>query len=397
MIAIALGAVSFIIWCYLVFARGGFWIIKNPTSRKKHETWGTRAPNRLDSGDLATKSIVVIIPARDEAWVVGRAIESLLAQDYPGPLRIFLADDESSDGTADVARQAAERAGYSNRLTIVRTGSRPAGWTGKLWAVSEGIRAARGFPADYYLLTDADVVHDPGNVKELLARAQRVGYDLVSLMVELHCQALAERALIPAFVFFFFMLYPPSWVQRSSKKTAAAAGGCILIQCAALEGIGGIAAIRGELIDDCALASKVKQHGCRIWLGVSAKTKSLREYHSWKEVRRMISRSAFTQLRHSALLLGLTCFGMLITFVAPCILALAGGIASALGVGAWMLMSLAFLPTLRLYRRSVLWAPLLPVIALFYMAATLDSAVSYWRGRGGVWKGRVQDPGHSPL
>jgi hopene-associated glycosyltransferase HpnB len=383
MIATTLGALALAIWCYLLFARGAFWLI--------------REPKPICSRELAANPVAVIIPARDEAPVVGQAIGSLLAQDYPGPVRIFLVDDESSDGTADVARKVAKTAGKSHCLTIVRATPRPAGWTGKLWAISEGIREARSFPAEYYLLTDADIVHDPANLRSLVSRAQSDDYDLVSLMVELRCRSLAERTLIPAFVFFFFMLYPPSWVRRSEKKTAAAAGGCILIRCDAMHAAGGIAAIRSELIDDCALARAVKGGGRRIWLGVTHTTKSIRKYHSWKEVTGMISRNAFTQLQHSSLLLGLTCFSMLLIFIIPCVLSMLSGAAAMLGITAWLLMSLAFLPILLHYDRSVFWAPLLPVIALFYTAATLDSAFSYWRGRGGIWKGRVQDPGSSAL
>ena len=427
MIPIVLGALSVGIWVYLICARGGFWLIREAKtstaiapppdrslSKEEQIPRGLKAaqndkirdcngtpegvPSRK-AGDLEPQShvkpVAVIIPARDEAAVVGRAVASLLAQDYPAPLHLFLVDDESSDGTGKAARNAATAAGKPDSLTVVQARSRPAGWTGKLWAVSEGIREARSFPAEYYLLTDADVVHDSGNLRRLVTQAESGGYDLVSLMVELRCQSWAERALIPAFVFFFFMLYPPSWIKRSGNRIAAAAGGCLLIRSEALDAVGGVASIRGELIDDCALARKVKGSGGGIWLGVTRTTRSVREYHSWKEVRGMISRNAFTQLHHSSLLLALTCGGMFITFIVPCVLLAVGGWATLLGAVAWILMSIGFVPTLRLYRRSVLWAPLLPVIALFYVAATLDSAISYWRGRGGVWKGRVQDPSHA--
>ena len=381
MIVTFLGVVCVIIWCYLIFARGTFWLIQEPKPHSDRR--------------FAPKPVAIVIPARDEAQLVGAAIGSLLAQEYTGPLHIFVVDDDSSDGTADVARNAAIAAGKPNSVTVVPTRARPAGWTGKLWAVSEGIREAKSFPAEYYLLTDADVVHDRANLQRLVIQAQSGHYDLVSLMVGLRCESLAERALIPAFVFFFFMLYPPSWIRQSAHRTAAAAGGCILIRSEVLDAIGGVASIRGELIDDCALARKVKGSGCPIWLGVTRSTKSVRDYQSWKEVSRMISRNAFTQLQHSSLLLALTCLGMFMTFIAPpCLLLFAvGGAGRVLGLMAWILMSISFLPTVRLYRLSILWGPFLPVIALFYVAATLDSAISYWGGRGGVWKGRVQDPG----
>jgi hopene-associated glycosyltransferase HpnB len=380
-ITITVGTLAVSTWCYLVFARGGFWLLRNPEP--------------VGSGDVPSYAIAVIVPARNEAEVVHRAIESLLAQDYRAPVQIFLVDDESSDGTAEVARKAAERVGKGKKLTVLRAAKRPPGWTGKLWAIAEGIREARSFPAEYYLLTDADVVHAAENLRELVARAQSDQCDLVSLMVRLRCRSWAERALIPAFVFFFFMLYPPSWVRSMHRKAAAAAGGCILIRRASLDAIGGVAAIRGELIDDCALARAVKGTGRRIWLGVTRRTRSIRDYHSWSEVRGMISRNAFTQLRHSFLLLGLTCIGMFITFVVPCILAFMGGGASIFGTMAWVLMSVAYMPTLRYYRRSLGWAAFLPAVGLFYMGATVDSAVAYWRGKGGVWKGRVQDVGSS--
>jgi hopene-associated glycosyltransferase HpnB len=270
----------------------------------------------------------------------------------------------------------------------------PPGWSGKLWAVAEGIRHAQSLDADYYLLTDADIVHPPENLATLVVRAESAGYDLVSYMATLECRTLAERALIPAFVFFFFLLYPPAWIPSAKHATAGAAGGCILIRRTALERIGGIAAIAGNLIDDCALAGAVKKGGGRVWLGLSTETRSIREYATFGEIGSMISRTAFTQLRHSALLLAGTALGLAITYMAPPVLAI-GAIAAvpayAAGSGAlaWLLMSIAYFPILRYYRRSPLWAPLLPLAATFYLGATMHSAVSHWRGRGGVWKGRL--------
>jgi hopene-associated glycosyltransferase HpnB len=210
-------------------------------------------------------------------------------------------------------------------------------------------------------------------------------------MVKLQCRTLAERALIPAFVFFFLKLYPPPWIARRDRKTAGAAGGCMLIRPAALERIGGIEAIRGELIDDCALAGAVKRGGT-IWMGLTEDTCSIRDYTGFGEILRMISRSAFTQLHHSTLLLAGTILGMAIIYLAPPLLILTGDrIAAACGVAAWIPMMISYVPTLRFYRRSVAWAPLLPLVALFYMIATVDSAIRYFSGRGGFWKGRVQD------
>jgi hopene-associated glycosyltransferase HpnB len=239
---------------------------------------------------------------------------------------------------------------------------------------------------DYLLLTDADIVHPPQNLDGLVSRAES-GYDLVSYMATLRCDSLAERALIPAFVFFFFLLYPPAWIRNPRRKTAGAAGGCILIRREMLDRIGGIAAIRGELIDDCALARAVKRTGGRVWLGLSESTRSIRDYATFSEIGRMISRTAFTQLRYSALLLAGTVFGLAFAYWLPVALTLAG---QPLGAAAWLLMSICYWPALRFYGRSPLWAPLLPIVAAFYMACTVHSAVQYWRGTGGLWKGRVQ-------
>lgn len=339
---------------------------------------------------LPSRRVAAIVPARNEAQTVGQAIQSLLRQDYAGPLHIFLVDDHSSDDTAEVARRAAEQAGRSDFLTIVEAAPLPRGWTGKLWALSEGIKAAERFSADYYWFTDADILHQPDNLIGLMARAEAGGLDLVSLMVKLCCQSLAERMLIPAFVFFFFKLYPPAWVARADKRTAAAAGGCILVRSPALTRMGGISAIRNELIDDCALARAVK-FGGPIWLGPTSNAKSLRACSSFSEIGRMIARSAFTQLRHSAWLLCGVVIAMTITYIAPPFLLGMGRWPAVFGLAAWLLMALTYRPTLHSYRLSPLWAPLLPLIAAFYVAATIYSAVQFWAGEGGLWKGRIQD------
>lgn len=332
--------------------------------------------------------MVAVIPARNEADVVGKSIASLVRQRYPGEFHIVLVDDDSTDGTADAARTAAP----ADLLTVVRAAALPPGWTGKLWAVSEGVRQAAAFDPDYYLLTDADIVHPPDNLAVLAARSAAGDYDLVSYMATLRCRTPAERTLIPAFVFFFFLLYPPAWIRNPRYATAGAAGGCMLIRRTSLEGIGGIAAISGELIDDCALAGAVKRNGGRVWLGLSAGTLSIRDYTTFGEIESMISRTAFTQLRHSPLLLLGTVCGLGITYLAPPILTVAaGGWPAGIGAFAWLTMSAAYVPTLRYYRQSPLWAPLLPLIAAFYMGATVHSAVAYWGGSGGVWKGRAQE------
>jgi hopene-associated glycosyltransferase HpnB len=368
------GAAALAIWIYLLLGRGGFW----------------RMREAAPEGALpaVAPGVVAVIPARNEALVVARAVASLARQRYPGEFHVVLVDDNSADGTADAARGAAP----AGLIEVVLAGPVPSGWTGKLWAASEGIRAAQRFQAEYLLLTDADIVHPPENLSALVARAGSRGYDMVSFMATLECRTFAERALIPAFVFFFLMLYPPAWISSTRRGTAAAAGGCILIRREMLERAGGMVAIRGEMIDDCALARAVQRQGGRVWMGLSAATQSVRGYATWGEIGRMISRSAFAQLHHSVWVLIGTVLGLALTYMVPPALAIAArGPAAALGAGAWLLMSVAYFPALRFYRRSPAWAPLLPAIAAFYLGATIHSAVCYWRGTGGMWKGRVQD------
>jgi hopene-associated glycosyltransferase HpnB len=353
---VILSALVCLIWIFLVFARRGFWMVREPADRP---ALGSARPR-----------VVAVVPARNEAEVIGRAVGSLLRSDYP--VDVIVVDDHSTDGTA-------EAAGRSDRLRIVSAAALPAGWTGKLWAVSQGVEAA-GTP-DYFLLTDADIEHGPQNLSQLVARAEAGGFDMVSLMVKLRCESLAEKALIPAFVFFFFKLYPPG------PDTSGAAGGCILIRRSALERIGGIARIRAELIDDCALAREVKGSGGKIWLGVTQSTHSIRDYGSFADVEQMISRTAFTQLGYSVWMLLGAIFGMTLTYLMPPVLAIAG---YPLGLAAYGLMMIAYVPVLRFYGRSILWAPMLPLVALFYTGATVHSAVRYWAGKGGMWKGRAQ-------
>jgi hopene-associated glycosyltransferase HpnB len=366
-IAYAIGAASLAAWIYLLLFRGGFWRI--PPSNHPPAT--------------LLKSVAAVVPARNEESVIAKSIASLVNQDYSGPFHVILVDDHSTDATIRVA-------GNHARLTKVQAGPMPSGWTGKLWAVSEGAKQAERLQPDYILLTDADIAHAPDSLSRLVARAEAENLDLTSWMVKLHCETLPEHALIPAFVFFFFMLYPPAWIASRRRQTAGAAGGCMLIRRSALARIGGIASIRGELIDDCALARAVKPGG-RVWLGLTEQAESIRPY-TFAEIGRMISRSAFTQLRHSVLLLAATIVGMAVIYLAPPLLLLTRNALSVwLGAAAWMLMSISYIPMLRFYRRSPAWAPLLPLIAIFYMGATVDSAVRYWTGRGGEWKGRVQD------
>ena len=326
--------------------------------------------------------VVVIVPARNEADVIGRAVGSLAKQDYPATFHIVIVDDHSTDGTAEAARGTG-----AENLTVIRAEPVAPGWTGKLWAVHQGVREAARFAPEYLLLTDADIVHPTKNLSALVAQATTGDYDLVSLMVTLNCRTRAERALIPAFVFFFFLLYPPAWIRDSRHRAAGAAGGCMLVRREALERIGGIERIRGELIDDCALARAVKESGGRIWLGLSSQTASIRTYGTFGEIGRMISRSAFTQLRYSWGLLAMTVAGLVLTYLVPPAAALSG---KGFGLAAWILMCVAYTPALRFHRVSPLWAPLLPAVALFYAGATIHSAIAYQRGAGGLWKGRAQ-------
>ena len=374
--ALVIAGAAFAAWVYLLLGRGFFWLPRFLPRAPAPQHW---------------PSVAAIVPARNEAAHVGAAIASLLAQDYRGDFSVVLVDDHSSDGTAEIARGAAARAGSAARFATVAARPLPPGWSGKLWALGEGVGlvAARPAPPDLLLFTDADIEHHPRNLAELAAALDHGQRDLVSLMVRLRCASLAERFLVPAFVFFFAMLYPFAWAGDPRRRTAAAAGGCILVRREAYERSGGFAAIRGALIDDCALARAMKRGGS-ILLALTAETHSLRPYPRLADLCAMVARTAYAQLGYNPLLLGVTVLGLALVFLAPPLLLLAGGAAAWLGLGAWAAMALAYAPMLRFYRRSPLWAPLLPVVALVYLAATVQSALLHYRGRGGLWKGRVQ-------
>ncbi len=270
----------------------------------------------------------------------------------------------------------------------------PAGWTGKLWAVNCGAMHIDALPQppEYLLLCDADIGFADGTLTDLVQRAERDHLVLASLMAKLRCESLAERALIPAFIFFFRMLYPFAWVNQPHRSTAAAAGGCMLVRRGALRAAGGIAAIRHELIDDCAFGRLLKRQG-RIWLGLTNRARSLRASRSIGDVGAMIRRSAYAQLRYSPWLLMGTAIALAVTMLAPPLLALGSqGLPSLLAAAAWMLMAFALQPTLRFYGVPGWWGLALPAIAAAYLAFTLDSAWQHWRGRGGVWKGRAHIP-----
>ena len=375
----AIAAVPLLIWIYLLAGRGAFWRVSKSLAREIPQI-------------TPLKRVVAVIPARNEAAYIGETIASLLHQDFPAPLHIVVIDDGSTDRTAELAWAAAERAGKRAQLTLITGKPLPAGWTGKLWAVAQGVTHAETLEPDYLLLSDADIRHGRHSVAGLVSTAESGAYDLASHMVKLTCLTTAEKALIPAFVFFFLKLYPPAWIHSEQSKTAGAAGGCILIRLEALRRIGGIAAIRHEMIDDCALARAVKHSGGRIWMALTDETESTRSYGGFAEIGRMISRTAFNQLRHSGLLLAAAITGPFFTYLLPPLLLFTRReIPTALGAAAWLLMSLSYLPMVRFYRRSPGWAFALPLIATFYLGATIHSAVQYWRGHGGEWKGRFQD------
>jgi hopene-associated glycosyltransferase HpnB len=364
---IAAVALSLLVWAYLLAAHGRFW-----------QAGPTLAPDK----PAATPPIAVVVPARDEAAVIAASLRSLLAQEYAGSLRIVLVDDGSRDGTGAIARAIGDP-----RLIVLTGSARPAGWSGKLWAVAQGLGETG--EAEFVLLTDADILHDPRHIAALVRQAESGGFDMVSEMVALACDSWAERALVPAFVFFFQLLYPFAWVNDPLRATAAAAGGTILIRRRALERIGGIAAVRGALIDDVALAAAVKRGG-RIWLGHSVLARSVRPYPTFGDIWRMVARTAYVQLRFSPLLLVGTIAAMIVTWLVPPIAALFGqGLARWLGLLVWLALAWSYLPTLRRFGRSALWAPLLPLVATFYLAATIGSAVNHYLGRGVVWKDRA--------
>ncbi len=374
---IAGGVISLAAWIYLLFARGSFWRISKP----QPATPITTRP-----------AIAVVIPARNEADVIARAITSLLHQQIDANLHLILIDDASTDSTAAVAHQAANVANMADSLTILDGKSLPAGWSGKVWAQQQGISKALEFNPDYLLLTDADIEHTPSNLTTLVAIADANRTDLTSFMVTLHCESWFERWLIPTFVFFFFMLYPPASIRDRRRATAGAAGGCMLVRPAALAAAGGIESIRGEIIDDCALALAIKQTGGSLWLGPTETAHSIRPYESVSAIGSMISRSAFNQLGHSTLLLIGAIFGLAILYFLPIALLFSGSALSfSLGAATLIAMLVAYAPMVRFYRLNPLWTLTLPTAALFYIASTIHSAVRYWSGRGGLWKGRAQD------
>jgi len=385
LLALILGILSLLIWVVLTFFRGAFWqVLAFDDDVAKQESLA-RWPR-----------VVAIVPARNEAEFIARTVESLVKQDYPGELRVVVVDDHSGDGTGELAREAAARAGASERVLVRQGATLESGWTGKLLAMQQGVESAGAQEPEYFWFTDADIEHAPDTLRRVVQRAEKGKLDLVSLMALSQVNSLSEHLLIPPFLYFFLKLYPPRWISNRKAKTAGAAGGCVLLKREALERMGGLAAIRGEVIDDCTMAHAVKRSGGGLWMGLTRKSVSLRTYATFREIQDLIARTAFTQLGYSGLLLAGTLLGMFVTYLLPVILTFSAQPAVwRLGLAAWALMAITYLPTVRFYKLSPLWAAALPLAAGFYTYATWISAVRYWLGRGGQWKGRAQAPAKS--
>jgi len=380
-----LGAGSLAAWIYLLFCNGRFW----------RGDQRLRAPAPSRAALASWPAVVAVVPARNESDVVERTLDSLLSQDYPGELQVVLVDDGSDDGTGDVARRLAHEHPAGSRLAVVGNPDMPSGWVGKMWALQTGIRLAEArWPASPYLhLTDADVEHGPTNLRAMVYKAETEGLDLVSLMVMLHCRTAWERLLIPAFVYFFQLLYPFPRINDPRSRVAGAAGGCVLVRAESLSRAGGIESIRGEIIDDCALGAALKSVG-RIWVGLSDTERSARPYSGLGDIWAMVSRSAYTQLQHSAWMLALTVVGMALVFLAPPIVASTfpahgNAWAALLAVSAWLAMAWSFRPSALRYRQPAALGLVLPAAALLYLGMTLDSARRHWIGAGSQWKGRA--------
>jgi hopene-associated glycosyltransferase HpnB len=374
-------------WLWLLLGQGFFWRTDVRLPRCSAQAGA--------AGSVGWPSVAIVVPARDEAAVLPLTLPTLLAQDYPGRVRILLVDDGSSDGTGALARELAHRAPDGPPLTVLTPGEPEPGWTGKLWAVRHGIEHARSDPAakpEFLLLTDADISHEPDSLRRLVCAAVDRRLDLVSQMARLRVESGWERLIVPAFVYFFGQLYPFRWVNKPTARTAAAAGGCALLRTEAGERAGVPESIRDAVIDDVTLGRAVKRTGGRIWLGLAERVSGVRPYAGLGPLWRMVARSAYAQLLNNPLLLLATVLGLLLVYVVPPVWTCAG---SPVGTVAWLMMTLTYVPMLRYYRQPLWTAPLLPVTALLYLLMTIDSAVQHYRGRGAAWKGRTYSSAHS--
>jgi len=369
-----LAGLGLLVWVWLALLRGMFW------------RTDVRLPATASTPPAGWPSVAVVVPARDEATVLGDTVPTLVARDYPGPTRLILVDDNSADGTG--ALVAARWPG----VTVVDPGEPEPGWAGKLWALRAGVVEAGG--VDYLLFTDADIAHPADSLSTLVSAAEAGGLDLVSLMARLRVRTGWERLVVPAFVYFFAMLFPFRWSNRPGSRTAAAAGGCVLVRRAALERAGGLAAIRGAVIDDVALAGALRRSGARTFLGLADGVRSVRAYPTLGSLWRMVARSAYAQLRHNPALLAGTVLGLLLVFVVPplstVVCAVTGDpVLFALGALTWVLMAATYVPMLRYHGQPWPAAFLLPFTACLYLAMTVDSALRHYRGAGAAWKGRT--------
>ncbi|MFF4747796.1 glycosyltransferase [Streptomyces sp. NPDC001268] len=369
-------------WLWLLLGQGFFWRTDQ------------RLPRRTAPADWP--SVVIVVPARDEADVLPESLPSLLRQTYPGRAAVVLVDDGSTDGTGELARKLGEQCD-GLPLTVTSPGEPEPGWTGKLWALRHGIALARTLRPEYLLLTDADIAHEPDSLSELVAAARSNGLDLVSQMARLRVATGWERLVVPAFVYFFAQLYPFRWINREPARATAAAGGCVLLRTEAAVRAGIPESVRQAVIDDVAVARAVRRAGGRVWLGLAERVDSIRPYPRLADLWRMVSRSAYAQLRHSPLLLMGTVLGLAVLYLAPPVAVCAAmvpgvhgsAVAGWAGLLAWAVMTATYVPMLRYYRQTLWLAPLLPFTALLYLLMTVDSAVQHHRGRGAAWKGRT--------
>ena len=379
-------------WSWLTLFRGRFWATDQRLEVLKAKEGGS------------WPGVVAVVPARNESEVIGQTIPTVLGQRYPGALSVYLVDDRSSDGTADIAKAAAREADKGFPFKVLMGKERPEGWAGKVWALQQGVEAAKTVDHEYFWFTDADIAHSPDVLVSLVARAEEEGLDMVSVMAKLYVSTFWDRLLIPAFVFFFGKLYPFRWVNDHEKSTSAAAGGCVLVRKARLVGGGGFESMKDAIIDDCTLARLVRgpEGRGRLWLGMSQEVQSIRPYDGLRGIWDMVARTAYVQLRRSPVLLAGTILGMAWLYLGP-LAAMSAGIGLAAvgvwdtptwvmlvsGAGGWGLMSAIYTPILKWYGLNRWWGPLLPIAGLLYTLMTVDSGWRYWMRRGGGWKGRT--------